>query len=86
MTFGRLVRASSLGALVGLAAATAAAQPDVEECGPAASSKAVASYRAGALRRGDGFQTVAEGYPTSTVADDALLAVADYQLKECAGI
>ena len=67
---------------MGLAAATAAAQPNVEDQArrQLESGREVRPSRA--LRRGDkDFQTVAEGYPTSTVADDALLAVADYQLE-----
>ncbi len=39
-------------------------------------------YRAGRFAEAvKDFQTVAEGYPTSMVADDALLAVAEYQLE-----
>ena len=82
MTFGRLVRASSLGALVGLAAATAAAQPNVEDQARRQLESGREFYRAGRFAEAiKDFQTVAEGYPTSTVADDALLAVADYQLE-----
>jgi tetratricopeptide (TPR) repeat protein len=81
MTFGRLVRASSLGALVGLAAATAAAQPNVEDQARRQLESGREFYRTGRYVEAiKDFQTVAEGYPTSSVADDALLAVAEYQL------
>jgi outer membrane protein assembly factor BamD (BamD/ComL family) len=81
MTFGRLARASSLGALVGLAGATLTAQPNVEDQARRQLESGREFYRAGRYVEAiKDFQTVAEGYPTSSVADDALLAVAEYQL------
>jgi tetratricopeptide (TPR) repeat protein len=81
MTFGGQARASSLAVLFGLAAATLAAQPNVEDQARRQLESGREFYRAGryveALKD---FQTVAEGYPTSSVADDALLALAEYQL------
>jgi TolA-binding protein len=58
-----------------------AAQANVEEQARRQYESGLEFYRAGryveALKD---FQTVAEGYATSTVADDAMLAIAEYQL------
>ena len=48
---------------------------------PGGSTKAGSSFTArAAMEALKDFQTVAEGYATSTVADDAMLAIAEYQL------
>ena len=75
-------RAGSLVALVCLAGGAALlAQPNVEDQAPPPVRSGLEFYRAGRYAEAiKDFQTVAEGYPTSTVADDALLAVAEYQL------
>jgi len=82
MTYRRGVRASSLVALVCLAGgASLRAQPNVEDQARRQLESGREFYRAGRYAEAiKDFQTVAEGYPTSTVADDALLAVAEYQL------
>jgi TolA-binding protein len=76
-------RASSLLALVCLAGEAAlVAQANVEDQARRQLESGREFYRAGRFAEAiKDFQTVAEGYPTSTVADDALLAVADYQLE-----
>ncbi len=83
MTGGASVRASGLALLVCLAAkAVLVAQPNVEDQARRQLESGREFYRAGRyVEAVKDFQTVAEGYPTSSVADDALLAIADYQLE-----
>ncbi len=83
MTYLASLWASSLLALVCLAGETAlGAQANVEDQARRQLESGREFYRAGRYAEAiKDFQTVAEGYPTSTVADDALLAVADYQLE-----
>ena len=58
-----------------------AAQANVEEQARRQFESGLEFYRAGRyLEALKDFQTVAEGYATSTVADDAMLAIAEYQL------
>ena len=58
-----------------------AAQPNVEEQARRQFESGLEFYRAGRYAEAlKDFQTVAEGYATSTVADDAMLAIAEYQL------
>jgi TolA-binding protein len=67
-----------LGCLMPLALA---AQPNVEEQARRQFESGLEFYRAGRYAEAlKDFQTVAEGYATSTVADDAMLAIAEYQL------
>jgi tetratricopeptide (TPR) repeat protein len=82
MIYRRAAQASSLVALVCLAGgALLRAQPNVEDQARRQLESGREFYRAGRYAEAiKDFQTVAEGYPTSTVADDALLAVAEYQL------
>jgi TolA-binding protein len=62
--------------------ATASAQSPVEEQARRQFESGLEFYRAGRYAEAvKDFQTVAEGYATSSVADDALLAVATYQLE-----
>ena len=57
------------------------AQPNVEDQASRQLESGREFYRAGRyVEAVKDFQTVAEGYATSSVADDALLAIADYQL------
>ena len=57
------------------------AQPNVEEQARRQFESGLEFYRAGRFAEAlKDFQTVAEGYATSTVADDAMLAIAEYQL------
>src|SRR4029453_16284565 len=57
------------------------AQPNVEEQARRQFESGLEFYRAGRYAEAlKDFQTVAEGYATSTVADDAMLAIAEYQL------
>ena len=57
------------------------AQTNVEEQARRQYESGLEFYRAGRyLEALKDFQTVAEGYSTSTVADDAMLAIAEYQL------
>jgi outer membrane protein assembly factor BamD (BamD/ComL family) len=75
--------ASSLLSLVCLAGEAAlSAQANVEDQARRQLESGREFYRAGRFAEAiKDFETVAEGYPTSSVADDALLAVADYQLE-----
>lgn len=69
-------------AIAVLLTAGVAAQPNVEEQARRQLESGREFFRTG--RYGEAlkdFQTVAEGYPTSRVADDALLAIAEYQLE-----
>lgn len=76
---GRVARHT---ALVLVIAAGAAAQPNVEQQARRQLESGRDFYRAGRYAEAlKDFQTVAEGYPTSRVADDALLAIAEYQLE-----
>ena len=77
------MRASGLAALVCLAARRRSSRrPNVEDQARRQLESGREFYRAGRYAEAiKDFQTVAEGYPTSSVADDALLAVADYQLE-----
>ena len=83
MTHPASVRASSLLALACLAGvAGVSGQANVEDQARRQLESGREFFRAGRYAEAiKDFQTVAEGYPTSTVADDALLAVADYQLE-----
>jgi outer membrane protein assembly factor BamD (BamD/ComL family) len=83
MTCRAPLRASSLVVLVCLVGEAALiSQVDVEDQARRQLESGREFYRAGRFVEAiKDFQTVAEGYPTSTVADDALLAVADYQLE-----
>ncbi len=68
--------------LVSVAGPALRAQPDVEELARRQFESGLEFYRAG--RYGEAmkdFQTVAEGYAESSVADDAMLAIAQYQLE-----
>lgn len=57
------------------------AQPNVEEQARRQFESGLEFYRAGRYAEAlKDFQTVAEGYATSSVADDAMLAIAEYQL------
>ena len=61
--------------------AGAEAQPNVEEQARRQLESGRDFFRAGRYAEAlKDFETVAEGYPTSRVADDALLAIAEYQL------
>jgi outer membrane protein assembly factor BamD (BamD/ComL family) len=75
--------AASLPALVCLVGGVGLfAQSNVEEQARRQLESGREFYRAGRYAEAvKDFQTVAEGYPTSKVADDALLAVAEYQLE-----
>jgi TolA-binding protein len=69
-------------ALVGAATIGLAAQANVEEQARRQLESGREFYRNGRYSEAlKDFQTVAEGYPTSSVADDALLAIALYQLE-----
>ncbi|HEY8535542.1 MAG TPA: hypothetical protein VIL25_03800 [Vicinamibacterales bacterium] len=58
------------------------AQPDVEELARRQFESGLEFYRAGRYAEAmKDFQTVAEGYSESSVADDAMLAIAQYQLE-----
>jgi TolA-binding protein len=60
----------------------AAAQVNVEEQARRQFESGLEFYRAGRYAEAlKDFQTVAEGYATSAVADDAMLAIAEYQLE-----
>jgi len=64
-----------------LAPLSLSAQPNVEEQARRQFESGLEFYRAGRYAEAlKDFQTVAEGYATSTVADDAMLAIAEYQL------
>jgi TolA-binding protein len=79
---GRRQRTALLAALVTWCTATGlAAQANIEEQAHRQLESGMEFYRAGRFAEAlKDFQTVAEGYPTSTVADDAMLAIANYQL------
>jgi TolA-binding protein len=65
-----------------LLGATLAAQPNVEEQARRQMESGRDFFRAGRYSEAlKDFQTVAEGYPNSRFADDALLAIAEYQLE-----
>jgi outer membrane protein assembly factor BamD (BamD/ComL family) len=83
MSCGARSRAWILAALVCLTGELALlAQANVEDQARRQLESGRDFYRAGRyLEAVKDFQTVAEGYPTSSVADDALLAVAEYQLE-----
>ncbi len=67
-------------ALLSMPPATAA-QGDVEELARRQFDSGLEFYRAGRYAEAlKDFQTVAEGYAASSVADDAMLAIAEYQL------
>jgi TolA-binding protein len=69
-------------ALAGAATSGLAAQANVEEQARRQLESGREFYRNGRYSEAlKDFQTVAEGYPTSSVADDALLAIALYQLE-----
>lgn len=73
--------AISLLAVAGLSPAPLAAQANVEEQARRQYESGLEFYRAGRYAEAlKDFQTVAEGYATSAVADDAMLAIAEYQL------
>ena len=67
---------------VGVLPLAISAQGDVEELARRQFDSGLEFYRAGRYAEAlKDFQTVAEGYATSTVADDAMLAIAQYQLE-----
>ena len=69
-------------AAFGAAATLSHAQANLEEQARRQLESGREFYRAGRYTEAlKDFQTVAEGYPTSSVADDALLAIAEYQLE-----
>lgn len=73
--------AIALLAVAGLSPAPLAAQANVEEQARRQYESGLEFYRAGRYAEAlKDFQTVAEGYATSAVADDAMLAIAEYQL------
>jgi len=80
---GRRTAGFLLGAtLVGAAAIGLSAQANVEDQARRQLESGREFYRNGRYNEAlKDFQTVAEGYPTSSVADDALLAIALYQLE-----
>jgi len=80
---GRRTAGFLLGAtLVGAAAIGLRAQANVEDQARRQLESGREFYRNGRyIEALKDFQTVAEGYPTSSVADDALLAIALYQLE-----
>jgi outer membrane protein assembly factor BamD (BamD/ComL family) len=68
--------------LIGAAAVGLSAQANVEDQARRQLESGREFYRNGRYSEAlKDFQTVAEGYPTSSVADDALLAIALYQLE-----
>lgn len=70
------------GAIAALLTAGVAAQPDVEDQARRQLESGREFFRTGRYDEAlKDFQTVAEGYPTSRVADDALLAIGQYQLE-----
>jgi TolA-binding protein len=67
---------------VALSAPTLGAQANVEEQARRQYESGLEFYRSGRYAEAlKDFQTVAEGYATSTVADDAMLAIAQYHLE-----
>ena len=81
MTRTFLKMTGSLVLLGCLAPPSLSAQPNVEEQARRQFESGLEFYRAGRYAEAlKDFQTVAEGYATSTVADDAMLAIAEYQL------
>ena len=82
MTGRRLRVALVAVAMCGAAAASLRGQANVEEQAHRQLESGREFYRAGRYAEAlKDFQTVAEGYATSTVADDAMLAIAQYQLE-----
>jgi TolA-binding protein len=80
MTFRTVAGWAALGAALALTA-RAGAQPNVEEQARRQFESGLEFYRAGKYAEAlKDFQTVTEGYPTSSVADDALMEIAEYQL------
>ena len=81
MTRTFLKMTGSLVLLGCLAPPSLSAQPNVEEQARRQFESGLEFYRAGRYAEAlKDFQTVAEGYATSTVADDAMLAIAEYHL------
>lgn len=81
MTRTLLKLGGSLVLLGWLAPLSLSAQPNVEEQARRQFESGLEFYRAGRYAEAlKDFQTVAEGYATSAVADDAMLAIAEYQL------
>ena len=81
MTRTLLKMTGSLVVLGCLAPPSLLAQPNVEEQARRQFESGLEFYRAGRYAEAlKDFQTVAEGYATSTVADDAMLAIAEYHL------
>ena len=81
MTRTLLTMTGSLMVLGCLAPPSLGAQPNVEDQARRQYESGLEFYRAGRYAEAlKDFQTVAEGYATSTVADDAMLAIAEYQL------
>jgi TolA-binding protein len=76
-----LLKLAGSAVVVGCLAPSLLAQPNVEEQARRQFESGLEFYRAGRYAEAlKDFQTVAEGYATSTVADDAMLAIAEYQL------